>query len=190
MSVTQVPLQPIARGSLTKLWLGIAALIALAFALAWAGTKSFRPEVLASGVEIRTRGAGEGDPIQMADAALVDYEGRTLDGKVFDTTKGRQPAPLTPTGIIPGLGEAMTKMKKGGDYTVRVPAKLAYGATPPPGSGIAPNSDLIFDVKVIEIARNYALMQQMQQMQAQQGGGAPGEAPAGEAPTAPPQPGQ
>ena len=62
--------------------------------------------------------------------------------------------------------------------TVRIPAALAYGASPPPNSPIPANADLIFDVEVLEVVPNAALMAAQ---------GAPGAtgAPAGAAPPAP-----
>ena len=59
---------------------------------------------------------------------------------------------------------------------------MAYGATPPAGSPIPPNSNLIFEVEIVDIMpleeAQQRFMQLQQQMQAQQQGeGAPGAAP-------------
>jgi FKBP-type peptidyl-prolyl cis-trans isomerase FkpA len=54
MTVTQVPLRPIAKGSLLKLWLAIAALVALAFGLAYMGAGQFKT------VTVDTVAAGAG----------------------------------------------------------------------------------------------------------------------------------
>ena len=70
--------------------------------------------------------------------------------------------------VIPGFAEALTKMQKGGRYKIHIPGKLAYGANPPPGSPFGPNADLDFDVHVVQIVPNAALMQ---------GGAPPGRAP-------------
>ena len=91
MSATQVPLRPLKRGSMLKLWLGIALLIAAALTLAWIGAGSMRGQTTASGVMIRTIKAGKGEPIKATDGAIVEYEGRLMDGTVFDSTKGRGP---------------------------------------------------------------------------------------------------
>ena len=42
--------------------------------------------------------------------------------------------------VIPGFAEALQKMQKGGRYQIHIPAELAYGASPPPGSPIPPNA--------------------------------------------------
>ena len=54
MSVTQVPLRPLERGSLLKLWLAIALLVVAAFALAKLGTQPFRSQTTTSGIEFRS----------------------------------------------------------------------------------------------------------------------------------------
>ncbi len=158
MSVTQVPLHPIARGSLVKLWLALAALVGAAFLLAHLGTAGLRGETTASGIQFRTIEAGEGDPIKLVDGALIEYEGRLPDGTVFDSTAGRGPAPLLPAQVIPGFSEALQKMQTGGRYAVRIPAALAYGASGTPDGKIPPNSDVLFDIHIVQIVPNAALM--------------------------------
>lgn len=158
MSVTQVPLHPIARGSMLKLWLAIAALVAGAFALAYCGTAPLRGETTPTGIGFRTIEAGEGAPIKLVDGALIEYEGRLADGTVFDTTEGREPAALLPAQVIPGFSEALQKMQKGGRYAIRIPSALAYGPSGTPDGKIPPNSDILFDVHVVQIVPNAALM--------------------------------
>ncbi len=164
MSVTQVPLRPIARGSLVKLWLAIAALVAAAFYIAQLGTSPLRGEPTASGLVFRTVEPGQGELIKLVDGALIEYEGRLPNGTVFDSTAGRGPAPILPSQVIPGFSEALQLMRAGGRYSFRIPAALAYGPTGTPDGKIPPNSDLTFDVNVIQVVPNAALMA---------GGGAP-----------------
>lgn len=185
MSATQVPLRPLKRGSMFKLWLGIALLIAAALALAWIGAGSMRGETLPSGVMIRTIQAGKGEMIKATDGALVDYEGRLMDGTVFDSSKGRGPAGMIPGQVIPGFGEALQKMQDGGSYKIRIPAALAYGAAGAGEGKIPPNSDIEFDVTIRQVVRNAAMM--MPPPGAQQQGQAPeDQVPQGEAPQAAP----
>ncbi len=158
MSATQVPLQPLKRGNLLKLWLGIAALIAAALLLAWTGAGAMRGTTTDSGVVIRTVEEGKGDPIRAMDGAVIEYEGRLADGTVFDTTEGRGPAPLIPSQVIPGFGEALQQMREGGSYRIKIPSTLAYGATGTPDGKIPPGSDLNFDVTVRQVVRDAALM--------------------------------
>ena len=111
---------------------------------------------------------------------LVEYEGRLADGTVFDASERHGgPQPMIAGQVIPGFAEALTKMQKGGKYKIHIPGKLAYGENPPPGSPFGPNADLDFDVHIVQIVPNAALMS---------GGG---EAPGGGQPQqAPPQPQQ
>jgi FKBP-type peptidyl-prolyl cis-trans isomerase FkpA len=67
--------------------------------------------------------------------------------------------PLLAGQVIPGFAEALTRMQKGGRYTIRIPTALAYGPNPPAGSPIPANADLEFDVHVVQIVPNAALMQ-------------------------------
>jgi FKBP-type peptidyl-prolyl cis-trans isomerase FkpA len=151
MSVSQVPIRPIAKGSLTKLWLAIAVLAAIAFGIAWMGAGQFKT------VTVDTVTAGTGPMITELDGVLIEYTGRTEDGTVFDSTDGRGPAPFLVAQVVPGFREALTRMQEGGRYKILVPGRLAYGSNPPPGSPIGPNEDLSFDVHVLQVAPNAAL---------------------------------
>ena len=189
--ITRVPLQPIARGSLTKLWLAIAAAVLLAAGLAWAA--------LPGGVEVDTVAEGTGPSPTAEDVVFVKYTGKLADGTVFDQsqalpfpTGGIIPdgMPMQVSGVVPGFSEALQKMQKGGKYLVRIPADKAYGASPPPGAPIPPNADLVFEVELVDFMseadaqRRFQVLQQMMQGQQQ---GAPGQSaqPQAGAPSAP-----
>ena len=88
---------------------------------------------------------------------------RLADGTVFDSSEGRGPTPMIAGQVIPGFSEALLKMQKGGRYKLKIPGRLAYGATPPPGSPLPPNADLEFDVHVLQVApgAGAAMMQGM-----------------------------
>ena len=165
MSAT-TPAQTPSRSGIGKLWLGLLVLVAAGLALAWIGAGSLRGETTASGLQFRTVEAGSGPQIKAIDGVLIDYEGRLLNGTVFDSSEGRGPTPMIAGQVIPGFAEALTKMQKGGRYKIRIPAKLGYGDSQPPGSAIPPNSDLDFDVHVVQVVPNAALMQGIQQPQA------------------------
>ena len=162
MSATTTAQSPSRAGS-GKLWLGLVLLVAAGIALAWIGAGSLRGETTPSGLQFRTVEAGSGPRIKAIDGVLVDYEGRLLDGTVFDSSAGRGPTPMIAGQVIPGFAEALTMMQKGGRYRIRIPARLGYGAEPPQGSPIPPNSDLEFDVHVVQVVPNAALMQSVQQ---------------------------
>ncbi|HEX9933195.1 MAG TPA: FKBP-type peptidyl-prolyl cis-trans isomerase [Allosphingosinicella sp.] len=174
MSVTAVPIRPLKKGSLLKLWLGIALLALLAAAAAWATTARLHWTTTSSGLQYRVVEAGEGPKPAATDLALINYTGRLEDGTVFDSNQGAQPVPLPVNGSIPGFSEALQLMSKGANYRLRIPPNLAYGAA---GAGgvIPPNATLEFDVTLVDFrALTPEQIQQMQMMQMmqQQGGGA------------------
>lgn len=166
--ITRVPLQPIAKGALTKLWLGLAALVLLGGGVAWA--------MLPAHVTVVTVKAGEGPSPTEADVVLINYKGMLSDGKVFDQAD-RAVMPLE--GVIPGFTQALEKMQKGGKYKVHIPAVLGYGDKA--AGPIPANSDLDFEIELIdfksraEVEAQQRMIQQLQQ-QMQQKGGQPGAA--------------
>ena len=168
--ITRVPLQPIARGALPKLWVGVAAIALAAGGIAWAA--------LPQTVQVETLTEGSGAYPTLEDVALVNYKGTLPDGKVFD--EGKQS--IFPSfRIEPGFTKALEQMQRGGKYKVEIPSELAYGDKQM--GEIPPNTDLTFEVELIDFVsqadfeHQQRIMQQMQQMQMQQGG--PGGMPPG-----------
>lgn len=171
--ITRVPLQPIRKGSLGKLWLGVALALLLAAGLAYAQRYE--------GVEVETVQAGSGASPTMQDVVLVNYTGKLANGTVFD--KGERAAfPLE--GVVPGFAQGLTKMQRGGKYRLTIPAEQGYGSeaqrNPATGEEVIPaNSDLVFDVELLEfksraeIEAQQRVLQQLQMQQMQQPG-APG----------------
>ena len=183
--ITRVPLQPIAKGSLTKLWLGIGAALLLAAGLAYAA--------MPRGLSIDTVSEGQGAAPQMGDVVFVKYTGRLPDGTVFD--EGQQspfPAGVLPDGVpmlleegrlIQGFIDGLLQTRAGGRYELTIPADQAYGAEPPPGSPIPPNSDLVFDVEVVDVLSRQEVEQRLMALQNL---GPPTGADQGAVPAAPP----
>ena len=160
MSVTAVPLRPIKKGSVLKLWLGIAVLAFAVAAIAWVGTAGSQFESTASGLQYQVVKEGQGAHPTSEDVALIDYTGTLADGTIFDSTKGKQPVPMPVAGSIPGFSEGLQLMSKGATYRLRIPPELAYGAQ---GAGgvIPPNATLTFEVTVHEFMPMAVLQQQM-----------------------------
>jgi peptidylprolyl isomerase len=96
---------------------------------------------------------GSGTSPTMQQSVTVHYTGKLAsDGKVFDSSVQRgQPATFPMSGVIKGFSEGILTMKPGGKRTVLIPAAMAYGAAPPPGSGIPANADLIFEIELISV---------------------------------------
>lgn len=159
MSVAEAAKRDPHRGRSFKIWLSILLVILAGVGMAYAGTSPLRFETTASGLQFRTVEPGSGPLVKAVDGVLIEYEGRLVDGTVFDTSEGRGPTPMIASQVIPGFSEALQKMQKGGSYTIRIPGRLAYGERSP-SPQIPANADLIFDVKVVEIVANAALMMQ------------------------------
>ena len=167
MSVSTLAHPPKHGAALAKFWLAIAFVIAVGVGLAWFGTASMRGETTESGLVFRTIEPGTGPVITAADAVLIEYEGRLADGTVFDSSAAHGgPQAVAPGQTIPGFAEALTKMQRGGRYRVQIPSELAYDDAEQPG--IPANSDLEFDVQVVDIAPNAAAMAAQQPQQPQQ----------------------
>jgi FKBP-type peptidyl-prolyl cis-trans isomerase FkpA len=156
MSVAEAAHRPANTGRAAKLWLGFILIIAAAVGLAWYGAQSVRDRT----VQVRTVHAGSGPMVTPNDGVMIDYEGRLENGKIFDSSEGKGPVPILAGQTIPGFAEALGKMQRGGRYHVHIPARLAYGANSPPGGPIPPNSDLEFDVHVVQVVPNAAAMMQ------------------------------
>jgi FKBP-type peptidyl-prolyl cis-trans isomerase FkpA len=196
MSVTTVPIQPIKKGSLTKYWLAVGLVLAIASGLAWIGTTNIREkfgniEVTASGLKFQTLQEGKGASPTDNDVTLVGYKGTLRDGKVFDENPQ---APMPVQGVVPGFSEALKKMQRGGKYKIRIPAALGYGVEDKrdeKGQIVLPGgSELIFEVELKDFISREKFEQGMAEMQKQQAAqgrqAAPGAAPTG-APGAAPQ---
>lgn len=105
-----------------------------------------------SGLQYQVLEEGEGDVSPGSDDVVtVHYEGRLLDGTVFDSSISRgEPVDLPVSGVIPGWVEILQLMHVGDKLKVTIPSELAYGeASPSPV--IPPNSILVFEMELLEI---------------------------------------
>ena len=86
----------------------------------------------------------------VADVVTVHYEGKLLDGTVFDSSYARGTPATFPLGrLVPGWQIAIPRMGVGETIEIAIPADLAYG---PVGRGpIPPNATLVFKVELIAI---------------------------------------
>mgnify|MGYP000058935777 CR=1 FL=1 len=104
----------------------------------------------ASGLQykVTTLGPKTGPSPKVGDIVKVHYEGKLLDGTVFDSSFERGQAAIMPAdGLIPGWLEALPLMHVGDEWTLWIPANLAYGerSTGP----IPANSVLVFRLRLI-----------------------------------------
>lgn len=96
---------------------------------------------------------GSGAAVQATDNVTVNYVGIGAEtGQVFDSSwKAGATASFPLNGVILGWQQGLLGMKVGGRRLLVIPGNLAYGATPPDGSGIQPNETLIFIVDLVSI---------------------------------------
>ena len=95
---------------------------------------------------------GKGGKPKAEDVVKVHYEGKLINGTVFDSSiKRGKPSSFPVSGVILGFKEGIMLLKEGGRIRLYIPGKLAYGERPPPGSPIKPNETLIFEVELIKV---------------------------------------
>jgi FKBP-type peptidyl-prolyl cis-trans isomerase FkpA len=106
----------------------------------------------ASGLQYKITKEGTGKSPAATDRVLVHYEGKLLDGTIFDSSiKRGEPIAFPLNRVIPGWTEGLQLIKEGGKAILYIPSKLAYGPGGTPGGPIGPNETLIFEVELIKI---------------------------------------
>ena len=112
-----------------------------------------RPEVTQtkSGLQYEVLSEGSGRSPKATDTVRCHYEGRLLDGSIFDSSYQRgEPADFGLNQVIAGWTEGVQLMKEGAKYRFFIPYLLAYGERGA-GSSIPPYSTLVFDVELIKV---------------------------------------
>ena len=104
-----------------------------------------------SGLQYMVLTEGDGSSPSATDRVTVHYEGKLLDGTVFDSSVERgEPATFALNGVIAGWTEGLQLMAVGSKFRFFIPSNLAYGER---GSrpDIGPNTTLIFEVELLAI---------------------------------------
>lgn len=97
---------------------------------------------------------GTGAEVKPDATVSVHYTGAVAaTGAIFQSSKdfGTDPITFPLKGVIKGWTDGIPGMKVGGTRRLVIPAAEAYGATPPSGSGIPANADLVFDVELVAV---------------------------------------
>ena len=105
-------------------------------------------DTTASGLQYTIIAEGAAEKIAPQDTVWVNYKGTLIDGTVFDENDSTQ---FIANRVIKGWTEGLGLLGEGGEATLYIPAELAYGQRG--NRGIAPNSTLIFDVKVHKVGQ-------------------------------------
>ena len=114
-----------------------------------------RPGVVTtkSGLQYQVLKRGSGRQPKATDRVSCHYEGRLIDGTVFDASSkhGNEPASFRADQVIKGWTEALTMMPVGSKWQLFIPQHLAYGERQT--GQIPPYSTLIFDVELVGIEK-------------------------------------
>lgn len=103
-----------------------------------------------TGLQYKILKKGNGRTPELSDRVTVNYEGRYIDGTIFDSTeKHGQSATFVVEQVVEGLSQALTLMPEGSKWTVYIPYDLGYGDKQV--GSIKPYSTLIFDIELIKI---------------------------------------
>lgn len=110
--------------------------------------------VLPSGLQYKVLVKGDGEVPLEDQKVQVNYEGRLIDGTVFDSSARHddKPTEFKPNQVIKGWSEALTMMPVGSKWQLFIPYYLAYGNRS--AGEIKPYSTLIFDVELVGIVKN------------------------------------
>ena len=115
------------------------------------GTKlaNFTPIAHVAKLQAINTKAGTGTTVQPGDTVTVLYKGALAStGIIFDDGGGQQ-AQISLSQVIAGWVVGLPGMKVGGTRRLLIPAAYAYGASPPAGSTIPANADLVFDITLL-----------------------------------------
>ena len=106
---------------------------------------------LPSGLQYKVIKEGKGAIPTDTTTVKVQYEGRTIDGKVFESSykNGQGPMTMQPRQMIPGWTEALTHMPEGSVWEVYIPQNLAYKDRQ--AGQIKPYSTLIFKIELVKV---------------------------------------
>lgn len=107
--------------------------------------------VLPSGLQYEVLTEGSGRKPKATDNVKCHYEGRLIDGTVFDSSYRRgEPATFPLNGVIAGWTEGVQLMAEGSKFRFFIPYNLAYGERGA-GASIPPYAALVFDVELIQV---------------------------------------
>ena len=106
---------------------------------------------LKGGILYKVENTGSGKTPKLSDRVKVRYQGRHVDGRVFDQSKGEEPQEFRVDRTVSGWQEVLPLMREGDKWEVVVPSHLAYGAKGSPYGNIGPNETLVFTIELVHV---------------------------------------
>ena len=106
---------------------------------------------LKGGLLYRVEAEGTGKTPKLSDRVKVKYEGRHVDGRVFDKSRGEETQEFRVDRTVAGWQEVLPLMREGAKWEVVVPSHLAYGAKGSPFGNIGPNETLVFSIELVDV---------------------------------------
>ncbi|MEQ1827673.1 MAG: FKBP-type peptidyl-prolyl cis-trans isomerase [Pirellula sp.] len=109
-------------------------------------------QTLKSGLQYLVLKTGSGKTPTINDTFVAHYEGKLVDGTIFDSSiKRNEPLTRAVSGVVKGWTEALQRMKVGDKWLLTLPPALAYGEQ---GQGpIGPNEALIFELELLDVIK-------------------------------------
>ncbi|MCD6055595.1 MAG: mip [Gammaproteobacteria bacterium] len=108
-------------------------------------------QTLPDGVQYKIVKTGPGAKPKASDMVTVEYEGRLINGEIFD--KSTKLVTFNVSEVIPGWTEVLQLMPVGSTWEVYIPPEQAYGENGIPHGPIGPNQTLVFTIKLHDIAK-------------------------------------
>ena len=114
---------------------------------------NFTPVASVDSLQKNDTQPGTGAEAKASSTVTVQYTGAVAaTGTVFESSLDTgQPVTFGLSQVIKGWAEGVPGMKVNGQRRLLIPASLAYGASPPPSSGIPANADLVFDIILLDV---------------------------------------
>ena len=117
-----------------------------------------------TGLYVVVKNKGTGKPVVKGNTVKVNYTGKTMDGKVFDSNTDIKFGHVTPLDVAIGSGavikgweEGLTLFNKGGEGMLIIPSTLGWGKTGF-GPSIGPNTIVVFDVAILNTTEQPAVV--------------------------------
>jgi len=119
-----------------------------------ANKKKYGVQLIKSGIQYQVLKTGNGKQPTLTDSVIVHYEGKLVDGTIFDSSiKRNEPASFKVNQVVPGWTEVLQRMKVGDKWLVTIPPSLGYGERGGPNGMIGPNEALIFEMELLDVKK-------------------------------------